>query len=186
MSMRKSRRSSTSNGERRSISTAMEMKKEVSCPMQIRTSVSNDIPRILGLWKEFMDFHKERDPAFTRSVTGHEGFRSFVEENMKSETAQVLVADAGNSLVGYCLARITERPPVFEDRRYGQILDLAVAAPRRRGGVGEALLGEALKWFQKQRISRVDVAVSTANEVASAFWEKHGFKTYMQVRRRDI
>lgn len=154
--------------------------------MKIRTAVPEDTPRVLDLWKEFMDFHGERDPAFIRSATGHEGFGVFLEENMKSETAHVLVADDGDGLFGYCLARIAERPPVFDIRRYGQILDLAVSGPRRRSGVGETLLGEALTWFKKQGVSRVEISVSTANEVATSFWEKHGFKTYLETRRRSL
>ena len=63
---------------------------------------------------------------------------------------------------------------------------MAVAAPMRRRDVGEALLGEALDRFRKQNVTRVDVAVSAANEAATAFWEKHGFKTYLQTRRRSI
>lgn len=154
--------------------------------MNIRVAVPEDIAGILILWMEFMDFHGERDPAFVRSATGHESFGSFIEENMKSENARVLVADTGDDLIGYCLARVSERPPVFDVRQYGQILDLAVCAARRRGGVGEALLKAATAWFGEKGVSRIDVAVSTANEVAAAFWEKHGFETYMETRRRTI
>ena len=61
----------------------------------IRKAVLEDVPSIVGLWKELMDFHRERDLLFSRSATGDEGFVDFITGHILSETSCVFVAAAG-------------------------------------------------------------------------------------------
>ena len=50
--------------------------------MKIRRAVVDDIPSVVELWKEMMDFHRERDSFFSRAEAGHDEFAGFVRENM--------------------------------------------------------------------------------------------------------
>jgi len=155
----------------------------------VREATEEDLLRILELWKEFMDFHAERDAWYTRSGRGHECFAEFVRKNIATVEASVLVADvdvdvdvdtdAGAGAVGYAMARVGERPAVFDDRRTGEVLDLAVAAPHRRKGAGERLVGAVLDWFRGLGLARVELGAIVTNEVANAFWRKMGFRPYM-------
>ena len=113
----------------------------------IRKASIYDVPQIVALWKELMDFHKERDRFFSRSVTGHEGFADFITGHISSETSNVFVAEAGKDIVGYCLALVEKYPPVLEIQEYGLVQDLAVTKTYRRRGVGERLCKEAQSWF---------------------------------------
>lgn len=60
--------------------------------IKYREAVEQDIPRIVDLWKEFVDFHKVRDPFFSRSKEGPENFGKFISENLRKEDAMVYVA----------------------------------------------------------------------------------------------
>lgn len=153
---------------------------------RIRAATPEDTGTITELWKELMDFHQERDSCFTRSANGHERFAEFVSGRILSETACVLVAEQQGRIVGYCLAAVSKFPPVFEHQEYGAISDLAVSAPWRRGGIGQALVAAALRWFAARAIHRIEVRVAISNEVSTAFWEKMGFAPYLEIMSQTI
>ena len=154
--------------------------------LRIRKAIQEDTRAIVELWKELMDFHKERDQHFTRSADGHKRFAEFVSGRMVHETSCVLVAEQQDEIIGYCLATISKYPPVYEYQEYGAIFDLAITEKYRRKGIGQALVEAALQWFSEQKIRRVEVRIATSNEVSTAFWKKIGFVPYLEVVYKEI
>jgi ribosomal protein S18 acetylase RimI-like enzyme len=146
----------------------------------LRQATLNDIPAIVELWKEMIDFHRIRDPFFTRAVDGEDVFAEFVEKNINSETACVYVATVGGTIVGYCQGMLGKHPPVLVQTDYGRILDFAVTADYRRTGVGERLCRALQGWFVLRGVHRIEVRHSEFNEIASRFWPKMGFQPYMK------
>jgi hypothetical protein len=53
-----------------------------------------DLPGIVELWAEFMDFHAVRAPYFTTSISGQESFAVYLAERRRTESNIVLVAEA--------------------------------------------------------------------------------------------
>ena len=152
----------------------------------IRRAVAKDIPSILELWKELMDFHKERDPIFSRSATGHEQFTEYLMKNIQNEDFYVFVADDDEDLIGYCMVKISTYPPVLEEQRYGEIENIAVSEKYRRSRVGERLLNEARKWYCEKGVHRVEAKVSKINKVSTGFWAKMGFTPYLETVFMEI
>jgi len=146
----------------------------------IRSATLRDIPDIVRLWEELMDFHRERDPFFTRARNGSDLFRRFVEENVGNDAACVLVAVAEDGIVGYCQAMIDHHPEVVAEPDYGQILDFAVTASHRHTGIGSQMFEALCKWFRKEGLRRIEVRHSTCNDLAGQFWPKMGFQPYMR------
>lgn len=153
---------------------------------RIRNATQEDTGAIVELWKELMDFHKERDQYFIRSADGHERFTEFVSGRIASETSCVLVAEQQDEIAGYCLATISKYPPIYEYHEYGAIFDLAITEKYRRRGIGQALVEEVLRWFSEQGIHRIEARVATLNEVSTSFWKKMGFVPYLEVVYREI
>jgi [ribosomal protein S18]-alanine N-acetyltransferase len=56
-----------------------------------------------------------------------------------------------------------------------ELLNLCVAPARRRTGLAEALLTEALAELRRNRIDRLFLEVRESNVPAISFYEKHGF-----------
>lgn len=146
----------------------------------IREAVEGDIPQLMELWKEFFDFHYERDPLFSRALDGHEKWAVFAAEKIEDEKSRLTVAEAGGRVVAYCLANEAEYPPVMENARYGYIMDLAVTADFRRQGLGGKLLEDMYGWFRGRGLERVEARVAICNEVSMPFWKKMGFKPYVE------
>lgn len=151
--------------------------------IQIRKASAMDVPAIQELWKEQVDFHARNEPYFQRSDDGHIQFGKFIKECIESGNALVLVAVLEVEVVGYCVGRISERPPVFELREYGEITDLTVSETHRRKGIGRALFDRASEWFSKRGMDRIEASVATSNPAAVAFWERLGLNPYLQRMR---
>lgn len=128
------------------------------------------------MWKEFIDFHREIDPFYTRSRDGHVKFGEYIERLLGDDDSLALVALQANKVIGFGIARILKYPPVFEADEYGDLIDLAVTADHRRSGVGEMMLDSILKWYRSRGISRIELRVVPSNRIGYSFWRKHGFK----------
>ncbi len=146
----------------------------------IRKAKRSDLDHIVALWKDFSDFHSQLDPHFSRSPRGHVNFKKFASEKMRSRTSQVLVATMNGRAVGYLIASIIKYPPVFKEKQCGFIFDLMVHRDFRRTGIGTKLFSEARNWFIRKKINRIELSVAATNPLATAFWEKMGFKTYVE------
>lgn len=146
--------------------------------MRVIRAEEGHIPQIIERWKELMDYHKELDPYFTRDPKGHLAFEGHIRECLGSDNDLILVAIEGEDVVGYLLAHLSSKPPVFELRTYGEISDLAVRKDQWRRGVGERMYRGALKWFKSKGMQRIEVRAIPSNKAAMEFWKKHGFKDY--------
>lgn len=151
-----------------------------------REAIKEDIPRLVELWKEFIDFHGARDSFFSRSKEGPENFGNFLLENMSKDDAVVYIAETEKEVVGYILAMIQDYPPVFEVKQYGLISDLAVTSEYRRSGIGMNLFNIARDWFNLKGISRAEIGVAVTNEISTSFWTKMGFRVYKESRYLDL
>ena len=152
----------------------------------IRKAVGTDVPAIVELWKEMIDFHKERDQFFSRSATGHLAFAEFATDSISSDTACVFVAEVGKDVVGYCLAVVEKYPPVLEIQEYGLIRNMAVTRMYRRKGIGERLLKEVQSWCSGKGLRRLETRFATSNKLSAAFWAKMGFAPYLETVFMEI
>ena len=147
--------------------------------VNIREAVMEDVPAIIGIWKELMDFHKELDAFFSRSATSHERFAEFLTSNMEKEDSCVLVAADGEHIVGYCQATISKYPPVLIKEKYVEIFDMAVTEKYQRQGIGRMIIDALRRWYADKDVDRIELKYLTANKSAKEFWTKMGFQPYL-------
>jgi GNAT superfamily N-acetyltransferase len=154
--------------------------------IEIRPATANDMPRILELWKELMDFHSARDPLYRFRKDAHANFANFIGKSMADADNSVPVACVDGRVVGYAHGAIQEYPPVFEIVRYGQLVEISVTQSCRRMGVGRRLVESILDWFRSHGLRRIEVRMLAANEVSTRFWAKQGFKPYLITSYREL
>jgi ribosomal protein S18 acetylase RimI-like enzyme len=145
----------------------------------IRKATTKDVPVIVELWKELMDFHKKLDPIFTRATSGHERFAEFLTRYIDSSDSCVFVAMNGKNPVGYCLIKILNSPPWLKKRQYGELSNIAVTRKYQRHGIGKKLVKKVRQWCVKRGVNRIEARYSTENQAASAFWAKVGFRPFL-------
>ena len=113
----------------------------------IRKALKKDIPFIVELGKELLDFHAELDSFFRRRKNGHVAMRKFVNKNIDDENTLVLVAECGGKVVGYSQSTIEKNPPVLEMKEYGLVQVIAVTGKYQRRGIGKRLFDSARDFF---------------------------------------
>jgi GNAT superfamily N-acetyltransferase len=168
--------------------TAYHKKKGGSETVQptIRPAKPEDLPGLIKLWKELMVFHQKRDKFFAISSDGPARFEEFALACLENKLAYLKVAEMQAELVGYCLAVISEYPPVFETKKYGQIFDLAVTAGKRQQGIGAAFFQDVKTWFVLQGVHRLEAGVAVSNEISTKFWRKMGLTAYKELLALDF
>ena len=149
--------------------------------MEITAATAVHVPEIVELWKEFMDFHRNCDPFFTRNKDAHKAFEEYVKEQITSKEAQVLVAVDSGHVISYSISQILKYPPIYLDETYGFISDIAVNSAYQRQGIGDAMLHRIFEWFRSRNIKRVELQVAAKNQVGYSFWRKNGFEDYIHV-----
>jgi tRNA threonylcarbamoyladenosine biosynthesis protein TsaB len=77
------------------------------------------------------------------------------------------VAEAGGTLCGFFVARVAGDE--------AEVLNLAVDPAKRRAGIANALLNEAVAEFHRRAVRRMFLEVRESNSAAIHFYEKHGF-----------
>lgn len=147
--------------------------------MEVVEALNSDIPAILEIWKELMDFHVPFDSRYTLSDGAEESMGENLARLIVAEDALVIMAVENTKPLGFGIARIRNYPPVFIKQTHGSIEDLAVSSEHRRKGIGELMLKEMLDWFRSQGIDRVELRVASMNTVGYSFWRKHGFVDYV-------
>ena len=152
----------------------------------VRKAIKNDLPAMQELWKEMMDFQKVRDPFFTRPNDGHEDFKKLIIDKIGNDDWLILVVTQKDQPIGFCLGTIGEYPPLFINPRYGHIQNFAITEKFRQKGIGAQLFKEAVSWFKKKGITRIELQIAVANEVAQTFYKKMGFRDLMKTLTMDI
>ena len=154
--------------------------------MQIREARASDVPQIVAIWKDFMEFHRKLDESFAMRKGAPARFGDYLRDLVNQTDSQLLVADEGSTVLAYSIAYIRPYPPVFEHEYFGLISDLAVIRERWRMGIGSQVLARVFDWFRANKVDQVELRVASANSVGAAFWKKHGFRDYMRGLRREL
>jgi ribosomal protein S18 acetylase RimI-like enzyme len=155
----------------------------------VRLGDKEDIPAMVRLWREMMDFHAKADSRFrpAPSPQAEEAWERFLSTDIwENEDWCVLVAEADGELVGQVMGAVRDPYPVFEPGRYGYVTDVVVDPTVRRSGVGRALF-EALKmWFREKGVAHLQLQVAHKNVASQAFWRAMGCTDYMDTLWYDL
>jgi ribosomal protein S18 acetylase RimI-like enzyme len=135
-------------------------------PTSVTTEASAEIEVKLrwGQASDFNDVARLSQESGTRPITVRE-----LRYKMTFENATLLLARRLGTTIGYALVR--------EKGRTTQLLDLVVARPHRRCGVGEALLDLLDRQFLERRGGKcLFVRISERREEAMRFLLSSGFR----------
>jgi GNAT superfamily N-acetyltransferase len=147
---------------------------------RIRHATADDRDALGRLWQELMESHARLAPdEFTVKDDGLAVWFEWLDSNIGSADAAVLLAESGGETIGYILGKPGERPPVYQDRALGVIHEISVTAGQRRQGVGRQLTSALLDWFRERGLSRIRVSAAAPNPTSNAFWRAMGFEPLM-------
>ncbi len=135
---------------------------------RVRPALEADRAALCSLWRELIEHHRRLDCGYPPV----RGIESVLEREIARALAgpdvRAFVADGGEDpTAGFLVAEILPDA--------GWIHELFVAAPRRGGGIGRALVWHADRWFESRDVRTTRVRVEQANEAALSFWRAAGY-----------
>ena len=153
--------------------------------MIIRKATPKDAIGILGLMKQLIDLHHHLDPYY-KTFAQYRNLRDYIGETASSRDKILLVAEEDNAVLGYIISVIEDTPSYATENKIGVIADATVTEQCRRRGILRLLFDEALNWFNKKGVKRIELSVDARNETAVASWKKLGFKDYKLRMNRNV
>ncbi|MGZ4132373.1 MAG: diaminopimelate decarboxylase [Actinomycetota bacterium] len=136
--------------------------------IDIRPARPGDVRAFLPFWRRAIADERTMRTDDQRTTAAE--YRSRFRRSYGEDEAHILALQGGR-VVGYVMAG-RDRNPVT---RHVASLGLAVAADRRRRGVGTALLAAAIRWGRGVGVEKVLLSVYPDNVPAIAMYRRFGF-----------
>jgi ribosomal protein S18 acetylase RimI-like enzyme len=144
----------------------------------------DDVPALRDLWLELHHHHADVAPQTGEFVDDETSWRvrsASYREWLADPRSFVLLARAGDRLVGYALVRVMEAGADLTDSWrvpdvIAEIETMLVTAEVRREGLGSRLLDEIDAELERQGITEVIVGLMPGNDGALRLYERRGFQ----------
>jgi GNAT superfamily N-acetyltransferase len=153
---------------------------------RIRRATRDDTDAIARLWRELLDLHAGIDPVHGLRGGGGAALAVEVRRALGAAAAALWVAEQHAGVVGFCLARHEQAPPLAVEASRVVVTELLVERTARRRGIGRALVAAALDWARAGGAARVEVRVAARNAEGQAFWRAQGFGDFVDVLDRRL
>jgi ribosomal protein S18 acetylase RimI-like enzyme len=148
-------------------------------PIEIRLAAKGDVPAVVDLTVRTKRLNNEFDPLF--AVV--EGLRwmaeEYVSETVGAPGKLMLVATAGDKVVGVVRAEMRQRL-FYEPSKEGFITDFYILPEFRRKALGNDMLRQASTKLKEMGAQLIVADVPSQNEIAVRFYSKQGFRSLNQ------
>ncbi|MGD2177075.1 MAG: GNAT family N-acetyltransferase [Anaerolineae bacterium] len=145
----------------------------------IRKATEADYRDLCIIFDEVDRMHRDELPRRFKAFEGPARPRNYIVNAIKAPDVGLFVAELEGQLVGFVHVTIKDMPPVpiFVQRRYASVDNLAVRRAHRRGGVGRALMKRAEAWAEARGATSVELNVYAFNQPAEDFYRSLGYNT---------
>jgi ribosomal protein S18 acetylase RimI-like enzyme len=145
--------------------------------IRIRKARAGDVPRIARGQKELNRFHLRFDPSYyAPSGAASREFSAYLRRKVKDPDFFILVAEEGRTFLGYVLAWVERRPPLYRKRRLGYLSNIYVRPSRARSGLGTVLYTCLEDWFRKKKVDFIQARVHVSNSAALKSFKRWGLQ----------
>lgn len=146
----------------------------------IRDLKKADLPEAKLIFNEFVQHHVQCDSTLEKVADADQMWAEYIFENDQTkDDFKVLIAELDDQVVGFCLAYVAERPPIYKSQRIGMIGNIAVKEGCKRMGIGQQLFDEIKSWFQSQGLELIETEVAITNPQSMGFWKKVGGRSFI-------
>jgi ribosomal protein S18 acetylase RimI-like enzyme len=129
--------------------------------------------------------HVDAEVEFRLEFLAQEDHTAWVAVAGEPATSRPL-AGLEADLLGFVTTALDRAPTVFDREDRLIVGDLYVILAERGTGLAETLLSQAASVAQETGCEVLTLEVDVQNERAQAFYDRMGFETYRQSRRREV
>jgi len=148
--------------------------------INIRNWRRDDLSEIRRAWLLFCQNVARSDMTIRRDADS--AMKRWLESRILEDDAFGLVADAGDVVAGFLVARINDwesSPPIIVPRRIGIIDAVYVSSEFRHQGIGSQLIDRALARMRDANALAVETIYDLSDESADRLWRRAGFSPWM-------
>jgi len=144
--------------------------------MNIREALIEDIPKMVKLWVELMNYHKDHHMVFIAKDNVEDLIGEDMMNRIENTKTRYFLAENEKDLCGFisCSFRIVQELMVYNRRGY--IAETVVSEKYRGQGIGKLLFERAQRWFEEEDADHIELQVSLKNNGAMNFWGNQGFE----------
>lgn len=147
----------------------------------IRKFKKQDIERVVQLQKEFTISHLKFDPLLYEPKDDFsEIWQEYAIKCIGNENKHFIVAEKEGIIVGYAIATVSKRAPVYKLSRIGTLDAVTVDSNYRKMGIATKLLESCLRWFKDNKLLYVEAFVDSRNMESLKLNEKFGIEEYQK------
>ncbi|NKI30317.1 GNAT family N-acetyltransferase [Muricauda sp. DJ-13] len=145
----------------------------------VRKASLKDLPTLKAFEQQIITAERPFDPTIRPDPVSYYS----LEELIKDETSQVVVAIADNEIVASGSARVKKARHYLDHVDYAY-LGFMYTKPEYRGkGINKSIIDELLIWAKEQDLYEVRLTVYHDNHPAIKAYEKTGFKSHLNEMR---
>ncbi|MET0272667.1 MAG: GNAT family N-acetyltransferase [Phenylobacterium sp.] len=155
--------------------------------IDIRPATGADVPALGRLGALLVAFHHDLDPQrfFAPTPDTARGYGDFLASQIGRPGVVMLVAQAGEAVVGYVYAGLEGMDYMALRGPAGAVYDLVIEPGNRRQGIGRRLLDAALAALTEQGAPRIVLSTAERNPVAQGLFAAAGFRRTMIEMTRE-
>jgi len=147
----------------------------------IRKAERKDLDTLLRFEQELINTERPFDPTIKTVPTRYYD----LEEMIRAEHIELVVAEINDRVVGSGYARIEAAKPFLQHARYAYLGFMYVEPAFRGRSVNKVVLDYLIEWAATRGLKEVRLDVYFANEAAISAYEKAGFTKLVVEMRRE-
>ena len=153
----------------------------------VRLAARDELERVNELRRMVNDVHVNGRPDIFRPGFSPE-LRDRVYELFDSGEADIIVAVAGEKIIGFAVVNVIHKPqsPYNIERSYYHVEEFGVDEEHRRRGAAAALIEYIRNDAMQKGLNRVELDMWEFNDGARAFYEAVGFSTYRRYMEMEV
>ncbi len=137
----------------------------------IRRATLDDLDTLLSFEQELIEFERPLDATIKDGDIHYYD----LEKMIAAETVEIVVAEAGDEIVGCGYASIEDSKPYLTHRRHSYLGFMYVVPEYRGKGLNRLIIDELKRWSISNGVTHMRLEVFATNPSAIKAYEKAGF-----------
>ena len=156
--------------------------------ISVRKATVDDYNALCELFDEIDALHRVNLPHMFQKRSGAAREQDYYLALIADENVALLVAEAGEKLVGFIHAIVRDTPgfPVLVPRRYAIVDGIVVKSGFQKHGIGKVLMDKMQEWAIARGAASIELNVYEFNETAISFYERLGYQTLSRKMSREL
>jgi ribosomal protein S18 acetylase RimI-like enzyme len=156
--------------------------------IRVRKATAADYNSLCELFDEIDTLHRDHLPQLFQKPNGAAREKDYYSGLITDENVALLVAEAGENLVGFVHAVIKDTPafPIFVPGRYAVVDGIVVKSGFQNHGTGRLLMDKVQEWAIAQGATSIELNVYEFNETAISFYERLGYQTLSRKMSKEL